>query len=151
MLGILTPSVRHAREQLAYVQKLLGSEVERRRACPDEKHDDFLQWCMDLARTEEEAKPEALAHRTIGILSMAVVHTTAMATTHMLFDLLANPELRESLRKEQEEVLPTGWAEISQKSMLKMRLLDSLMRESQRFNPVGECESPSLRCNMAWD
>ncbi|POR31658.1 Cytochrome P450 monooxygenase [Tolypocladium paradoxum] len=138
MLGILAPSVRHARKQLVYVQQLLGSEVERRRACPDEKHDDFLQWCMDLARNENEAKPEALAHRTIGIMSMAVVHTTAMATTHMLFDLMANPTLQESLRKEQEAVLPTGWEGISQKAMLEMRLLDSLMRESQRLNPVGE-------------
>ncbi|GIK05237.1 hypothetical protein Aspvir_009341 [Aspergillus viridinutans] len=138
MFGALVPSVRHAREQLLYVQQLLGSEVERRRACPDEKHDDFLQWCMDLARNKEEAKPEALAHRTLGILSMAVVHTTAMATTHMLLDLMANPELRESVRREQEEVLTTGWAGISQKAMLDMSLLDSLMRESQRFNPVGE-------------
>nr|BAM84050.1 cytochrome P450 monooxygenase [Tolypocladium album] len=138
MLGILTPSVRKAREQGAYVQKLLGSEVERRRACPDEKHDDFLQWCIDLARTEQEAKPEALATRTIGILSMAVVHTTAMATTHMLFDLLADSKLRETLKKEQEDVLPSGWDGIDQNSMLKMRLLDSLMRESQRINPVGE-------------
>ncbi|RYP42597.1 hypothetical protein DL767_000121 [Monosporascus sp. MG133] len=139
MFGTLVPSVAHAREQLFYVQQLLGSEVERRRACPDEEQDDFLQWCMDFSRTKEEATPEALAHRTLGILSMAVVHTTAMATTHLLFDLIANPELRESLRREQEEILPTGWAGISQKSMLDMRLLDSLMRESQRFNPVGEC------------
>ncbi|KYK60560.1 cytochrome P450 monooxygenase [Drechmeria coniospora] len=133
-----TSSVSNAREQLRYVQQLLGSEVERRRASPDEKHDDFLQWCIDLARTEEEAKPEALAHRTLGILSMAVVHTTAMATTHMLFDIMANPDLRDALKKEQEAILPNGWQEISQKAMLEMRLLDSLMRESQRFNPVGE-------------
>ncbi|KJZ71110.1 hypothetical protein HIM_09529 [Hirsutella minnesotensis 3608] len=134
----LVSSVGTAREQLAYVQQLLGSEVERRRACPNEQHDDFLQWCMDLARTEEERNPEALAHRTLGILSMAVVHTTAMATTHMLFDLLADKELLEALRQEQLEVLPSGWAGINQRSMLNMRLLDSLMRESQRFNPVGE-------------
>jgi len=141
LFGALVPSVSDAREQLVYVQQLLGSEVERRRGCPEEAHDDFLGWCMELARTEEESKPEALAHRTLGILSMAVVHTTAMATTHMLFDVIANPALRESLTKEQEEVLSLGWEEgIGQKAMLEMRRLDSLMRESQRFNPVGECE-----------
>ncbi|KAM4059006.1 cytochrome p450 [Hirsutella rhossiliensis] len=134
----MVSSVTDAREQLAYVQQLLGSEVERRRASPDEKHEDFLQWCMDLARTEDESKPEAIAHRTLGILSMAVVHTTAMATTHMLFDLIANPELLKALKQEQQDVLNSGWDGISQKAMLDMRLLDSLMRESQRFNPVGE-------------
>jgi cytochrome P450 monooxygenase len=141
IFGTLVPSVTHAREQLRYVQQLLGSEVERRRTCPDKSQDDFLQWCMDLSRTNEEAAPEALAHRTLGILSMAVVHTTAMATTHLLLDMISNPEVLESLRREQVEILPTGWAGISQKAMLDMRLLDSLMRESQRHNPVGECES----------
>ncbi|KFH44067.1 Ent-kaurene oxidase-like protein [Hapsidospora chrysogenum ATCC 11550] len=138
LFGTLVPSVAHAREQLRYVQRLLGSEVERRRASPDQEQDDFLQWCMDLSRTKEEAAPEALAHRTLGILSMAVVHTTAMATTHLLLDMISNPELLESLKREQKEILPAGWAGISQKSMLDMRLLDSLMRESQRHNPVGE-------------
>ncbi|KJZ72999.1 hypothetical protein HIM_07571 [Hirsutella minnesotensis 3608] len=134
----MVSSVTDAHEQLVYVQQLLGSEVERRRASPNENHEDFLQWCMDLARTEEEAKPEALAHRTLGILSMAVVHTTAMATTHMLFDLTSSPKLLESLRNEQDHLLPQGWSGLDQKSMLEMRQLDSLMRESQRFNPVGE-------------
>ncbi|KAI0600759.1 tryptophan dimethylallyltransferase-domain-containing protein [Biscogniauxia sp. FL1348] len=138
VIGNRVSSVKHSREQLHYIQKLLGSEVERRRASPDEKQDDFLQWCMDLSRTEQEAQPEALAHRTLGILSMAVVHTTAMATTHILFDLLADRNLLELLRAEQKHILKLGWTGISQQAMLDMRHLDSLMRESQRVNPVGE-------------
>ncbi|KOS19888.1 Ent-kaurene oxidase [Escovopsis weberi] len=138
ILGTWSPTVRKALEQLAYVQKLLGEEVHRRRAHPEEKFDDFLQWCIDLARNEHESTPEALAQRTVGILAMAVVHTTAMAANHLLFDLIANPVLCEALRKEQQEILPGGWETISQKAMLEMNLLDSLMRESQRFNPVGE-------------
>ncbi|PHH78827.1 hypothetical protein CDD80_6198 [Ophiocordyceps camponoti-rufipedis] len=134
----MSSTVTDARDQLAYVQRLLGDEVTRRRARPDDKHDDFLQWCMDLARTPDESQPESIAHRTLGILSMAVVHTTAMASTHMLFDLVSDPDLLEALREEQRRVLPEGWPSINQKAMLEMRLLDSLMRESQRFNPVGE-------------
>lgn len=140
IFGTFSPAVRESHAQLVYVQQLLGSEVQRRRSSPEEKHDDFLQWCMDLARTESEARPEALAQRTLGILSMAVVHTTAMASTHMLFDLIANPKLQKSLEIEQNEILKFGWKEISQKTMLEMKQLDSLMRESQRFNPVGECK-----------
>ncbi|KAF4585499.1 P450 monooxygenase [Ophiocordyceps camponoti-floridani] len=134
----MSSTVTDARNQLAYVQRLLGDEVTRRRARPDDKHDDFLQWCIDLARTPDESQPESIAHRTLGILSMAVVHTTAMASTHMLFDLVSDPDLLEALREEQRRVLPEGWPCINQKAMLNMRLLDSLMRESQRFNPVGE-------------
>ncbi|KAI1121485.1 tryptophan dimethylallyltransferase-domain-containing protein [Nemania abortiva] len=137
-LGNWFSTVSDAEAQLQYVQRLLGSEVERRRTCPEEEHDDFIQWCMDLARTKEEAHPYSLAHRTLGILSMAVVHTTAMATTHILFDIVSNENLKRCLRKEQETVLKDGWAGISQRAMLDMRQLDSLMRESQRINPVGE-------------
>ncbi|KAI1082126.1 P450 monooxygenase [Whalleya microplaca] len=138
VIGNRVSSVRDAREQLRYIQQLLGSEVERRRASPDEEQDDFLQWCMDLSRTEQEAQPEGLAHRTLGILSMAVVHTTAMATTHILFDLITDRDLQERLRAEQKDILKLGWTGISQQAMLDMRQLDSLMRESQRVNPVGE-------------
>ncbi|KID72291.1 Cytochrome P450 monooxygenase ltmP [Metarhizium brunneum] len=136
--GTWVPEVREARDQLQYIQQLLGTEVKRRRESPNEEHDDFLQWCMDLARTEEESQPEALAHRTLGILSMAVVHTTAMASTHLIFDMIADKDLTNSLRKEQAAVLKEGWMSISQQSMLDMKHLDSLMRESQRINPVGE-------------
>lgn len=140
LLGNWSSTIRKAQEQLAYVQELLGSEVNKRRANPDDQNDDFLQWCMDLARNEKESTPEALAHRTVGILAMAVVHTTAMAVNHVLFDIITQPGLYEALRKEQEEILPSGWQTIDQKTMLKMTLLDSVIRESQRFNPVGECE-----------
>jgi cytochrome P450 monooxygenase len=139
-LGSWVATVKEARGQLQYIQTLLGSEVQRRRDSPGETHDDFLQWCMDLARTEEEAQPEALAHRTLGILSMAVVHTTAMATTHILFDMANDDTLKDDLREEQQAVLTDGWSGITQKSMLDMKQLDSLMRESQRINPSGQCK-----------
>nr|AFO69293.1 P450 monooxygenase [Epichloe gansuensis] len=131
-------TAKKAHGQLQYIQNLLGSEVQRRKLNSGEKHDDFLQWCTELAVSEDEARPEALAHRTLGILSMAVVHTTAMASTHILFDMISDDNLKESLRKEQQDVLKQGWKEITQQTMLDMKQLDSLMRESQRVNPVGE-------------
>nr|AFO69303.1 P450 monooxygenase [Aciculosporium take] len=138
-LGRWISTVQEARRQMLYIQNLLLSEIGKRKdASQDIKRDDFLQWCIELARTEEEAEPMALGNRTLGILSMAVVHTTAMATTHMLFDMIADQGLQEKLRKEQELVLKDGWASITQQSMLDMKQLDSLMRESQRVNPVGE-------------
>nr|J7FIP8.1 RecName: Full=Cytochrome P450 monooxygenase idtP; AltName: Full=Indole-diterpene biosynthesis cluster protein P; Flags: Precursor [Claviceps paspali]AFO85418.1 P450 monooxygenase [Claviceps paspali] len=138
-LGSLIPSVRQFHQQFEYIQNLvLGEIAHRKQHSEDNKADDFLQWCMELARTKEESTPTALAQRTVGILSMAVVHTSAMATTHLLFDMISNQELREQLRTEQKQVLKQGWMGITQQTMLDMKQLDSVMRESQRINPVGE-------------
>nr|UGT01479.1 P450 monooxygenase [Claviceps capensis] len=138
-LGRWIPSIRAAQQLFQRIQKMLCSEVDRRRENPENStRDDFLQWCMELARTEEEAHAASVAHRTLGILSMAVVHTTAMASTHILFDLMSDEDLKEKLREEQNQILKQGWANITQQAMLSMRKLDSLMRESQRINPVGE-------------
>ncbi|KAG6283475.1 hypothetical protein E4U48_000069 [Claviceps purpurea] len=138
-LGRWIPSIQAAQQQFQRIQKMLCSEVDRRRENPeDSTRDDFLQWCMELARTEDEAHAASVAHRTLGILSMAVVHTTAMASTHILFDLISDEDLKEKLREEQNQILKQGWKNITQQAMLSMRKLDSLMRESQRINPVGE-------------
>lgn len=136
-IGARLPSVKRLNGQLEYVRRLLGSEIERRKTA-DEKNDDFLQWSTDLATRSEDQDPSSIAHRTMGILSMAVVHTTAMAVTHMLYDLIGRPKVLQALVDEQRITLPNGWSEIDQARMLKMRLLDSFMRESQRFNPPGE-------------
>ncbi|KAG5975783.1 hypothetical protein E4U58_007323 [Claviceps cyperi] len=135
-LGRWIPSIQAAQQQFQRIQKMLCSEVEKRRENPeDSTRDDFLQWCMELARTEEEAHAASVAHRTLGILSMAVVHTTAMASTHILFDLISDEELKEKLRQEQNQILKQGWKRITQQAMLDMKKLDSLMRESQRIKP----------------
>lgn len=136
-IGARLPSVQRLNDQMEYVRKLLGSEIERRKV-EDEKNDDFLQWSTDLATRPEDQDSASIAHRTMGILSMAVVHTTAMAVTHMLYDLIERPKVLRMLVDEQKMTLPNGWSEIDQPAMLKMRLLDSFMRESQRFNPPGE-------------
>lgn len=136
-VGARLPSVKRLNGQLDYVRRLLGSEIERRKTA-DEGNDDFLQWSADLATRSEDRDPAAIAQRTMGILSMAVVHTTAMAVTHMLYDLIEQPEALQALVDEQKMILPNGWPEINQAKMLRMRLLDSFMRESQRFNPPGE-------------
>ncbi|KAG6112963.1 hypothetical protein E4U14_001872 [Claviceps sp. LM454 group G7] len=135
-LGRWIPSIQAAQQQFQRIQKMLCSEVDRRRENPkDSTQDDFLQWCMELARTEEEAHAASVAHRTLGILSMAAVHTTAMSSTHILFDLISDEDLKEKLREEQNQILKQGWKNITQQTMLSMRKLDSLMRESQRVNP----------------
>ncbi|KAB8220002.1 cytochrome P450 [Aspergillus novoparasiticus] len=144
IIGSMLPSSRSLDTQLRYVQdELLGPEIAKRRrrqasGDPDyEKPDDFLQWMIDLAQNDKEGDPSNIAHRLLGLTSMAVVHTSAMSITHGLYDLITMPQWLETLREEIQEVMP-NWKSTSCSSLVALRRLDSFLKESQRFNPPGE-------------
>jgi cytochrome P450 len=146
IVGPLLPSSRRLDRQLKRIQReLLGPMIEKRRkmeASGDsgyQKPDDFLQWMMDLARNDNEGNSDNLAHRLLGITSMAVVHTSAMSMTHAIFDLIEMPQWLEPLRAEIKSVIP-DWNSTSQADLVQLRGLDSFLKESQRFNPPGERE-----------
>lgn len=140
------PSTWRLEKQLRSVKKdLLVPIINKRRDSERsgkhdyEKPDDFLQWMMDMAENETDADAGNLAHRLLGILSMAVVHTSAMASVHVLFDLITMPEYLEPLRAEIRDKLPHGANEATQSSLQNLVRLDSFLRESQRFNPPAHC------------
>lgn len=146
IVGPLLPSSRRLDRQLKHIQQeLLGPMIQKRReteASGDPKYqksDDFLQWMMDLARNDNEGHSDNLSHRLLGITSMAVVHTSAMALTHLLYDLLAMPQWLEPLRAEIKTTIP-DWKSASQADLVQLKRLDSVLKESQRFNPPGERE-----------
>ncbi|PKY06745.1 cytochrome P450 [Aspergillus campestris IBT 28561] len=143
-VGRLLPCSRRLDRQLAYVKKeLLGPVIEWRRQREAsggeeyEKPDDFLQWMMDLAKDDNEGHPHNIAHRLLGITSMAVVHTSAMTLTHAMYDLIVMPEWQEPLRDEIRTANP-NWRETTQAEVLALRCMDSFLKESQRHNPPGE-------------
>ncbi|KAI9728828.1 MAG: hypothetical protein M1834_007215 [Cirrosporium novae-zelandiae] len=144
IIGPLLPSSRRLSKQLKYAQdKLLVPIINKRRAAEQagdpsyEKPDDFLQWMMDLADNPNDADPANLAHRLLGIMSMAVVHTSAMMSVHVIYDLITMPEWIEPLRKEIKDAVPPKWKDVVQASLLELKHLDSFMKESQRVNPPG--------------
>ncbi|KAL4755995.1 cytochrome P450 [Aspergillus foveolatus] len=144
IVGRILPSSRRLNRQLAYInQEFLGPIIERRRefeaqqGSSYQKPDDFLQWMMELAKNETESQPHNLAQRLLGITSMAVVHTSAMALTHGLYDLLVMPHWLAPMREEIATVLP-NWSSASQQDLTALRAMDSFLKESQRFNPPGE-------------
>ena len=123
---------------------MIGAEVVRRcqeqsRADLNEvdKPIDFIQFMMDNAN-EVDGQPHKRAHMQL-ILSLASIHTTSMACTQTLFDLISHPEYIPVIREEVEQVLKEdgGWKKTS---LTKMRKLDSFMRESQRLNPPSLCK-----------
>ncbi|KAI9837892.1 MAG: hypothetical protein M1837_002682 [Sclerophora amabilis] len=94
---------------------------------------DLLAWMADQAKGSE--KDLKFIAGTLLKVSFAAYHTSAAAPTQLLFDLAAMPEYMEPLRAEIAETIgPDG--NISAKGFAQMSKMDSIMKESQRFNPL---------------
>ncbi|KAL8689119.1 MAG: hypothetical protein Q9218_005131 [Villophora microphyllina] len=138
------PYINDLRRQLRDVKTLFVPVIRKRRAAersgdPDyKKPDDFLQDLLDLASNDEEADAQNIAHRLLGIMSMAVVPTTTVTVMHCLYDLISRPEYIKPLRAEIQENLPANWEQSTQADLAGLKRLDSFMRESQRLSPPGE-------------
>lgn len=68
-------------------------------------------------------------------MSFAAIHTSAAAPSQLLYDLCAMPEYIEPIRQEIDQNL-TEEGFISRQGFQEMVKLDSIMKESQRFNPL---------------
>ncbi|KAK3687927.1 putative cytochrome P450 [Podospora appendiculata] len=96
---------------------------------------DFLQWMLDNAEGEEQE--ESFIAQIQLKLSFAAIHTSAAAPTQLLYDLCAMPEYIQPLLDEIKEVraeLKDG--HFDKRALGKLEKLDSIMKESQRFNPL---------------
>ena len=144
IVTLFMPSVWLINKYIRQAQKTLRPFIEERLKAmgePDFKPPaDLLQWMIEMATPEECNAPE-LAHRQL-VMSLASIHTTAMQTTHTLFDMIAHPEYIDPLREEVKQVLSEdgGW---KKPTLTKMRKMDSFMKEAQRISPASLRESPS--------
>lgn len=93
---------------------------------------DLLQWMSENA---EGRSKNTLSAITLHV-AFAAIHTSAIAVTHILYDLCAMPEYVQPLREEIESALAAEGGMPTRKAFLMMSKLDSFMRESQRFNPL---------------
>ena len=98
-----------------------------------EKSLDALQWMIDESRGAER-NPHFIAKIMLK-LSFASIHTSSATPVQVIYDLCAMPEYIEPLRQEVQSVLGEreGW---DGKTLGKLHKLDSIMAESQRFNPL---------------
>ncbi|KIJ09985.1 hypothetical protein PAXINDRAFT_86692 [Paxillus involutus ATCC 200175] len=116
--------------------KHLGPIIEERRKHLEEygkdwadKPNDFLSWLMD----DPHGSQTSVQDLTMRILTLnfAAIH----CLTQALYTLAANPQYMQSLREEVESVVEThGW---SKGALVKMRKIDSFLKESQRMEGVG--------------
>jgi len=124
-------------QDIATARKLLVPIILSRRNNPSAKKEaDMIQWLSDSARNEFR-EPDRIA-RMVLFLVMAAAHTSTMTIVHALYDLCSMPEVMKDLREEAIGVLADEPADTwSMNAILRLRKLDSFLRESQRCNPSG--------------
>jgi cytochrome P450 monooxygenase-2 len=118
---IITPVIEERRK---------AREESAARGEPPTFYNDAIEWL------EEESKGVSYdAAVTQLSLSMAAIHTTSDLLTETLLRLARRPGLVEELRKEITDVLQAeGWKKTS---LYNMKLLDSVIKESQRLRPIS--------------
>ncbi|KAF4556517.1 Cytochrome P450-like protein 93 [Elsinoe fawcettii] len=104
-----------------------------RREVNDEKALDLLYWMAQDAKADEQDK-KFLASILLKV-SFAAIHTSAAAPSQLVYDLCAMPEYIEPLRREVESVLGSD-GKVDKRGFNSMVKLDSIMKESQRHNPL---------------
>ena len=142
---LLLPHSKRIRSALSDTRKLIGPEIERRKAAVDAalaagekppKVADTLGWMYELTKSRNIDYDFSCGQLS---LTMAAIHTTTQAMSQALLDICEHPEVVEPLRKEIIEVLSEGgWQKTS---LYKLKLMDSFLKEGQRIRPMAAGES----------
>ncbi|KAF4443608.1 putative cytochrome P450 monooxygenase (lovA) [Fusarium austroafricanum] len=130
------PSCQAVRKKLDEARKFLQPHIDRRNATKQEAiakgrpspFDDSIIWF------EKEYPGQADPARDQIGLSLVAIHTTTDLLTETLFNIALHPELLKPLREEIVSVLSTDG--MKKTSLYNMKLLDSVIKESQRLRPV---------------
>lgn len=123
--------VRNAREVILPVleerrrQKMMLSQTESEKS---KIFDDAIEWFETVA----DGRPYDPVGAQL-ILSTAAIHTTTDLTCQTMTQITLHPEIIAPLRKEIVDVLQEhGWKKTA---LFEMKLLDSVIKESQRLKP----------------
>lgn len=143
---------RKLRADIAQVTKLLSPVIEARHKSQtsdevisllknkrksstdtDSEPQDFVQWLFDSAKGKD-AQTDAIVMKVL-FLIVAAMHTSAITAIHILYDICAQPDFMEELRAEAlQEIGAHGW---SNATLLRLRKMESFLKESGRMNSAG--------------
>ncbi|KAK1779363.1 cytochrome P450 [Copromyces sp. CBS 386.78] len=135
MVHWFLPSCRLARAHVALARTIIDPVLQKRRqekAANGGKaeHDDAIEW---FERTAKGKNYDAAVAQLV--MSLAAIHTTTDLTCQVMTKLMQNPEYIGPLREEMMQALSEGgWKKTS---LYNMKLLDSVIKESQRVKPIG--------------
>lgn len=118
---VITPLLEKRRQEQASARGKDGEPLQ---------YNDAIEWLEQTAAGRYYDPVNAQL-----VLSLAAIHTTTDLVSQVLTDLAQHPELIEPLRQEATAVLAAnGWTKAS---LYNMKLLDSVIKESQRLKPIG--------------
>ena len=132
-----SPYCRAVREQLRMAKVLVNPILTQRRREGEKRqklglapirHLDSIQWLEDAAN----GRPYDPAASQV-MLAIAANFTGSDMLGSVLLNLCEHPDLVNDLRKEIIEVI--GNTQWSKSSLYKLRLMDSVMKETQRLKP----------------
>jgi cytochrome P450 len=136
------PTTQKLRKHLESARSIVANELERRdliRAGKLPEDDpprirDALDWFKETAEANNFTNFN-ISRAQVG-LSLAAIHTTSNLLTNIMYDLAAYPEYIQPLRDEICAVAAEDGV-LKKTSLLKLKLMDSVMKESQRMHPVA--------------
>ncbi|CEJ91133.1 Putative Cytochrome p450 [[Torrubiella] hemipterigena] len=126
------PAISRIKEHYAAAERAAIPLLKEREA-NGQTADDLLYWMNDDAKGSEK-DPAFLAGILLKV-SFAAIHTSAAARSQLLYDLCSMPEYIEPLRQEIQESLDSN-GQLDRQGFQSLSKLDSIMKESQRFNPL---------------
>lgn len=125
------------REQVLATRRLLGPHIQERLETVELAKQGLADMPYDgIVWLDEVAKGQPYDPVTVQLgVSVTAIHTTTDLLSQTVLDLAAHPEMIEPLRREIREVLAeNGWEKTA---LQKMKLLDSVMKETQRVKPIS--------------
>ncbi|GMG29258.1 unnamed protein product [Aspergillus oryzae] len=109
-----------------------------------ERYNDAMQWLEECAKGR--SYEPAFGQLTF---SVAAIHTTSDMLTQVLYDLCGRDALIQALREEVITVVQEeGW---TKPTLYKLKLMDSVLKESQRLKPISVGTSLAVSSNRMWD
>ena len=136
------PKCRQIRQELAEARDIIMPVINERQNArkaaikegrPEDTYHDAIQWLENSQGRYFDPAAMQLA------LSTAAIHTTTDLLIQTILDLCGREELIQELRTEIISVLSDGgW---NKSTMYKLKLMDSVIKESQRVKPmaIGTC------------
>lgn len=136
------PSTRKLRKHLEMARSIISREIHRRALVragklPEDdppRSADALDWYRETADARNSMNFDQSVSQ-VG-LALAAIHTTSNLLSNVLYDLAAYPEYIQPLRDEISAVAAEDGV-LQKTSLLKLKLMDSVMKESQRTHPLS--------------
>ncbi len=132
VIARFVPAIQNIKSHYAAAERAAIPLLEER-AANGTAAPDLLYWMAEDAKGDE--KDLAFPAGILLKVSFAAIHTSAAAPTQLLYDLCDMPEYIEPLRREIDQNLD-GNGLLGRQGFQGLTKLDSIMKESQRFNPL---------------